>query len=245
MGDKLQERVSAAVSAFWATRRHQREAQGSGGGARDHGARTAVTGGAQMDGFIRLMQNLLIENGLPGDACFIRRGTTELPGFFRATKQWDLLVVRGEHLPAAVEFKSQVGPSFGNNFNNRAEEAIGSAKDILTAYREGAFGPGPRPWLGYLMVLEECEASSRPVTVREPHFGVFEEFKDASYAVRYEILCRKLIRECLYDSACLLMSNRQSGPEGEHREPADDLIFSAFARSLMAKATTWAQGKPD
>jgi hypothetical protein len=27
-------------------------------------------------------------------------------------------------------------PSFGNNFNNRSEEAIGSASDIWIAYRE-------------------------------------------------------------------------------------------------------------
>lgn len=40
---------------------------------------------------------------------------------------------------AAVELKSQVGPSFGNNCNNRTEEAIGTAHDFWTAYREGAF----------------------------------------------------------------------------------------------------------
>ena len=48
----------------------------------------------------------------------------------------------------AVEFKSQVGPSFGNNFNNRTEEAIGNAEDIWTAYREGRFGRHRAPLLG-------------------------------------------------------------------------------------------------
>ena len=62
-------------------------------------------------------------------------------------------------LGAAIEFKSQVGPSFGNNFNNRSEEAIGSATDVWAAYREGAFRPSPRPFLGYLMLLEDCAAS--------------------------------------------------------------------------------------
>lgn len=192
-----------------------------------------------MDRFIRLAQDLLTEEGMPDDAVFVRRGSTELPGFFRPTKRWDLLVVRGKHLLAAIEFKSQVGPSFGNNFNNRAEEAIGSANDVLTAYREGAFGASPRPWLGYLMLLEECAASTRPVAVREPHFPVFEEFKKASYALRYEVLCRKLVRECLYDRACLIMSDREAGPDGAYREPADDLTFPAFARSLLANASGW------
>jgi len=56
----------------------------------------------------------------------------------------------GRQAVAAIEFKSQVG-SFGNNYNNRTEEAIGSASDIWGAYREGAFKPSARPWLGYLM----------------------------------------------------------------------------------------------
>jgi hypothetical protein len=201
-----------------------------------------VTGGAQMNGFIRLVQDLILESGLPDDAVFIRRGRTDLPGFFRPTKQWDLLVVQGDSLLAAIEFKSQVGPSFGNNFNNRAEEAIGNARDILTAYREGAFGTSPRPWLGYLMLLEECEGSTRPVAVREPHFEVFEEFRDASYGLRYELLCRKLVRECLYDSACLVLSQSGPGLAGDYREPAEDLGFEPFARSLTAKAAAWCSG---
>lgn len=75
-----------------------------------------------------------------------------------------------------VELKSQVGHSFGNNFNNPVEEAIGSAVDIWTAYREGAFGGPIRPWLGYLFLLEDCPKSRSPVKVEEPHFKVFPEF---------------------------------------------------------------------
>ena len=51
-----------------------------------------------------------------------------------------MLVIDRDQLIAALEFKSQVGPSFGNNFNNRTEEAIGTAHDLWTAYREGALG---------------------------------------------------------------------------------------------------------
>jgi hypothetical protein len=46
-----------------------------------------------------------------------------LPGYFRPTKLWDVLVIHDKRLLAAIELKSQVGPSFGNNFNNRTEEA--------------------------------------------------------------------------------------------------------------------------
>src|SRR5437867_8108420 len=101
-----------------------------------------------------------------------------LPGFFRPTKEWDLLVVRDGELIAAMETKSQVGPSFGNNFNNRTEEAMGSALDLWTAFREGAFNSGIRPWLGYFFLLEQCPRSMRPVRARESHFpqqGVYTE----------------------------------------------------------------------
>jgi hypothetical protein len=142
-------------------------------------------------------------------------------------------------LVAALEFKSQIG-SFGNNYNNRTEEAIGSATDIWAAYREGAFQPSIRPWLGYLMLLEDAPGSLRPVRAREPHFKVFPEFTDASYARRYEILLTKLVRERLYDSACFLMSNAEDGAKGGYREPDAELSFRNFTQSLLAKilATT-------
>ena len=79
-----------------------------------------------------------------------------------ALKKWDLLVVADGQFLAGIEFKSQVG-SFGNNYNNRTEEAIGSATDLWAAYREGAFKPSARPWLGYLMLLEETPESMRSV----------------------------------------------------------------------------------
>src|ERR1051326_6406697 len=94
-----------------------------------------------MDGFIELLSKLVIEAGVERGHIYYRE-SLELPGYFRPTKQWDCLVVVKGHLVAALEAKSQVGPSFGNNFNNRTEEAMGSALDLWTAFRENAFGTG-------------------------------------------------------------------------------------------------------
>ncbi len=162
----------------------------------------------------------------------------ELPGWFRAEKQWDLVVVHGGQFIAAVEFKSQVGPSFGNNFNNRSEEAIGSATDIWGAYREGAFSPSPRPWLGYLMLIEDCERSRSPIKVAQPHFHVFPEFLDASYMRRYELLIRKLQRDRLYDGACLIASSKETGRRGGFREPDAELGFEPFVRGVVARVAS-------
>jgi len=135
-----------------------------------------------------------------------------------------------------IEFKSQVGPSFGNNFNNRTEEALGNATDLWAAYREGAFKPSQRPWLGYFMLLEEAPGSTSPVAGSQPHFQVFPEFRGATYAKRYEILLTKLMRERLYDAACFLMTTKTDGLRGEYKEPNAELSFANFIQALLAKA---------
>ncbi len=236
----LKRRVAAAVRHFWTTRQAQETKQGAKSGKRDQGSRSAVTGGAQLDGFIRLVSDLLVDSGIP-DATVFRKKSTELPGFFRPTKEWDLLVVVDGALLASIEFKSQVGPSFGNNYNNRTEEALGSATDLWTAYREGVFSPSPRPWLGYFMLLEEEPRSTSPVGFTEPHFSVREEFRGASYAKRYELFCQKLVRERLYDAACFIMSNRAGGSKGQFKEPLSELSFVNFVASLTARAMAFAK----
>lgn len=191
-----------------------------------------------MDGFILLITELILEAGIREKHIF-HNTALELPGFFRPTKEWDLLVVRDAQLILALEFKSQVGPSFGNNFNNRTEEAMGSALDLWTAYREGAFNKTIRPWLGYVFVLEDCEASRRPVKVKEPHFKVFPEFVNASYAKRYELFCRKLVRERHYNSSAFLLSELKTGLKGAFTEAAEDLTFLQFAKSLAAHVAAY------
>jgi hypothetical protein len=178
------------------------------------------------------MKTLLNEAVLVDSDIYLER-SLELPGFFRPTKTWDLLVVSKGALIGAIEFKSQRGPSFGNNFNNRSEEAIGTAKDLWIAYREGAFGKNAvRPWLGWIMLLEDCPKSQSPVKVDEPHFKVFEEFKGASYAKRYEILLRRLVQERLFDSSALLLATETQGKKGNFTEPATDLSMKALLTIL-------------
>ena len=71
-----------------------------------------------MDGFIELLTQLVIEAGIDRAHIYYDQAL-ELPGYFRPNKKWDFIVVANSQLVAALEAKSQVGPSFGNNFNNR------------------------------------------------------------------------------------------------------------------------------
>jgi hypothetical protein len=228
----ITETVKRAVSHYWQTRSAQRLKQEESGKA-DQGLRSAVTGGAQMDGFIDLFTELIAGAGISKEFIF-RKKAVELPGFFRPTKEWDLLVIKDRSLIAAIEAKSQVGPSFGNNFNNRTEEAMGSAIDLWTAFRERAYLDSPQPFLGYFFMLEDCDASNQPVRVKEPHFKVFPEFVGASYMKRYELFCRKLVLERHYSAAAFITSGSREGLKGEYKTPAEDLSIERFARVLVA-----------
>lgn len=192
---------------------------------------STVRGGKQLDALAELVAQIFVDEGFSEDS--IQQGTSlELPGYYRPEKKWDLLVVHEGTLAAAIEFKSQVG-SFGKNFNNRAEEAVGSATDVWTAYREGRFGD-VRPWLGYLFLLEDAPESSKPIGAREPFFRIDEAFRGASYKERYEVFCRRLVRERLYDAACFVTSSED--PKSAIEEPASDLSFARFAAEIRGRA---------
>jgi len=227
----LDKQIASAIRFFWETRSGQIERQQKSG-KNDQGSRGAVTGGAQLDGFINLIHELLLKKGIPAESIFMKK-KVDLPGFFRPVKNWDLLVVHEGDLLAAIEFKAQVGPSFGNNFNNRTEEAIGSSTDLWTAYRERVFHDSPQPWLGYFFLLEKAVKSISPVKTTANHFPIIKDYNNTSYAERYEIFCRKLMSERLYNSTCMLVSDRLSGLKGVYSEPNKALSFNKFVRSLL------------
>ena len=164
----IDKRLRDAVQSYWDARAKNKEKQVKSGKI-DAGTRGEVTGGTQMGALEVLVADILCDAGLK--RLDIRTRTAlELPGYFRATKKWDLIVVSEDHLVLAMEFKSQAGKSIGNNVNNRSEEAVGSAKDIWIAYREGRFGKAPAPFLGYLFLLEDRNNVKKPVGNKEPIF---------------------------------------------------------------------------
>lgn len=237
----LEKGLAEAVRHFWRVRGSQQENQGSATGQKDAGSRAAVTGGKHGDGFIGLIGDVLRDAGLSDTQIFVRAPT--LPCYFRPAKDWDLIVKVGQDLLAVIEIKAHVG-SFGNNFNNRVEEALGNATDFWSAYREATFEPSARPWLGYLMMLEHHPNSIRPQKPRKlPYYPLRPEFQGISYAQRYEIFCERLVRERLYDATCFLMSSQHAGLAGEYIEPNQELSFRNFAALLSARAAAFVKLK--
>jgi hypothetical protein len=242
----VEQKLAEGVQHFWQTRSHQSERQGTESGVKDAGNRAAVTGGKHADGFVRLIDAIVKDAELPNVDVLVHTAVKKhrtLPGYFRPTKEWDVVVLSGSDLIAVVEVKSQVG-SFGNNFNNRVEEALGNATDFWTAYKKGVFKPTSKPWLGYLFMLEECRSSLQPMRRMELRpYPVDEEFQGLSYAQRYELVCQRMVRELLYDAACFFTSNAVDGLDGKFTQPNKELSIRNFALSLHARAAAFAKIK--
>jgi len=214
--DDFDDLVRQAVQLFWNSRISGSKTQG--------GARGQVISGKNMDGFLKVVHSVARHCGIPEAAVFTAgRSDLSLPGYYRPVKNWDVVVVHRHRLISVLEFKSQVG-SFGNNFNNRSEEAIGNAADMWVAAQKGTYlpmrhkdhrdgeAPDPRsPFLGFLMLLQDCEKSTRPVHADSPHYHLSPEFRSASYADRYRILCERLMEQKLYGAASLLVSPQTNG----------------------------------
>ncbi len=142
------------------------------------------------------------------------------------------MVINRGHLVAAIELKSQVGSSFGNNFNNRTEEAIGTAHYFWTAHREGAFGKYLRPFVGWLMMVEDAPEPRQPVGDRSPQFPAFKEFQGASYIKGYDILCQQLVQEQLYAAASALASPHTAAKTANYADLFDLTGLKTFITGL-------------
>jgi len=93
-----------SVMVFWGYREKARQKQVKAGTA-DQGERAGVTAGKNMDGFLSLIKDLVVANGLGHAEIHQKKALLTLPGFFRPTKLWDILVIHKGKLIAAVELK--------------------------------------------------------------------------------------------------------------------------------------------
>ncbi len=226
----LDVRIQQAVRFFWQGRISAIEKQ-STGGRLDQGNRGAVTGGKNLDGFRSMMLDVIAKHGPEACEVYHNRTMVVLPGFYRPVKQWDLLVVHQGRLLVALELKSLCGPSFGNNANNRCEEAIGSGHDFRRAQSEGLFGKGASPFLGYFLLVEDAPGSQRPVTLKSSHFPADEVFQETSYQQRMRILCERMVEQQLYSAASILVAPN-SPTSGEFSDLSPTTGFRYFLSRL-------------
>jgi hypothetical protein len=223
------EDYNAAIKAFWAGRDLQTQKQAESGKV-DAGTRGSVTGGLHLNA----LQELIAREFAPlaGLGATIRqRGKITLPGYYRRAKNWDIVVTYKDILVAVIECKSQAG-SFSNNFNNRTEEAIGNAVDLWRAYEAGLVG-AVKPWLGFVFVVEHVEGSTTLIRDKDkPLYRTDPAFDNSSYTTRYQLLFRRLVRERLYDAACLLSTVRG---EGIYDEPLPEVSTRNLSAAIAGR----------
>lgn len=223
------EDYDAAVRAFWAGRDLQTQRQIDSGRV-DAGTRGSVTGGQHLGP----LQDVIAEQFTPLvelGAQIRRTGIIPLPGFYRRAKNWDIVVTFEKILVAAIECKSQVG-SFGNNFNNRTEEAIGNAVDLWRGYEAGYVGK-VRPWLGFVFVIEHAPGSTSAIRDQgTPVYRTDPVFDNSSYIDRYGILFDRLVRERLYDATCLVSTVKG---EGIHDEPVAEVSTQNLTAAIAGR----------
>jgi type II restriction enzyme len=184
-----------------------------------------------MDDFAAAIGNIFEAEGIRSSFVHTGRGLT-IPGYFRPTKDWDIVICNGRELGALVELKSQVG-SLGNNFNNRSEEAIGNAHDVRLAYTNDLLG-SLRPYVAFLMVLEDTQDACGPRSTRTRFFEVDPDLRNTPYSVRYQRLLSRLVQERLYDAACLLPATNGGGRPLIHVDA--EVGLERFLASLVARA---------
>lgn len=233
----LDERVKDAVGKFWTTR--------DGG--------QGVLAGKTLDAFVQIIEKTVRDSGLVNAKAYTGRNTSQLPGFFRPHKCWDVVVIDNGKLIAAVEFKSQVG-SIGNNFNNRTEEVLGSSLDLRTAIEESAFGDDANIFTGYIIVVEDSAASRTTPNINMSFFPVMTGFlldetvrttsyvprnnatypraKGISYIDRYDVMCKRLMMKGLYTATALIAAPKKTPIEGNYSSVSAQTSIQTFILKL-------------
>lgn len=220
-----------AVAHCWSLRAEAAQRARERGNT-DPGLRAGVTSGKHLDPLAELVESVLHDAGLPASSVHRNSGVV-LPGYYRPEKKWDVVAVHSGVVVVAVEFKSILG-SYGNNMNNRVEEALGNATDLLEAAQAGLLGVKP-PWLGYVFLMQDEPASRSPVSVRQAHFPVAEAFGNSSYQERALLMCRRLVLRRLYNAAWFVTGD--GGAPDCIREPANDLSWAKFEAAIRGRVS--------
>lgn len=197
-------------------------------------AREAGTQSARHDkAFLELIANELTRLGWPAHISrSFRDPSAIVAGHFRVAKSWDI-VCRDSlgHPRICVEFKSQVD-SYGNNENNRYEEALGSGLDLRARY-------GDEATLGFFLVICD-ESQTRTPTKRGDVAGLDPAFANTSHIDRRIIFAERIVEfqlnnHVLYGAAALLFVAR----DGSVAHPSNpELLLSGFPDRLVQAAGT-------
>lgn len=194
----------------------------------------AASNGTQSGRHIAPLAAQIVEDmvrvGYQHDSVFLDNRNVTLPGWFRPSKKWDITAFEGATLVAAIELKS-IGSSFGNNANNRAEEALGSATDVDYATRNHLLEPNDLPpSFGYVLLVRKTPESVRVPPQRDlSRYPLDTAFTEASYVERFSLLGRRLLRERIYQAVWVTVVDLEAGTV---EEPDPLMTYDKFVAHL-------------
>ncbi|EKZ9056766.1 hypothetical protein RFA45_003221 [Vibrio vulnificus] len=229
----MKQNIIEATKKFWQVRENQ-----------------GVRSGKTLDGFLEVIADVVNASGLRNVSICTGKNDSQLPGYFRPHKAWDVVILSDNKLVAAIELKSQIG-SIGNNYNNRTEEVLGSGIDLYTAVQECAFGDDAEIFRGYLILVEDSDVTRRNARINMSRFPVMHGFladegkrdeyrpdSDGSYAPipgvsyleRYDILCKRLVLKGLYNATALVIVDNVN--IGNYRDLSPQTSIDSFLTKL-------------
>lgn len=228
-GNDIKRAVEYAIVGIESSREDAAKRQQVAGNM-DQGFRSQVTSGGHLDALADVIAQVFIDSGINKEEIHFGKRGVELPGFFRPEKSWDIVVVREEKLIAAIELKS-IWSSYGNNMNNRTEEAIGSGFDFQTACRYDLYNHST-PWLGYVFVIRDDVKIHTSTKFRQPHFPVDREYQETGYLERSIVSCRRLMTERVYDRVFYALVDPA---KMKMIEPASDMTWLKFEAAIRGR----------
>jgi len=186
-----------------------------------------------MQSIAMFIRQMFIDAGLPEADVTV---DSIIPGYYRRSKNWDVVAMHKGHLVGVVELKSQAS-SPGNNANNRIEEAIGSAVDAKSVQElTGAFG-NLGVWAAWCMTFNrDCESGNpiRLTSVQKKNlrFPLSDSaFDNMTYAKAVE----RLIAQKVYDAGWMLITWVDSDGTIGHGEPIPTATAETLATLIEAR----------
>jgi Restriction endonuclease XhoI len=228
----LEKNVRDALNT-WVTAREEQLARSTAGGRAQQGNRAAVVGAKHLDGINDLISRTIEIFAGPGLEFRAGRAAT-LPGYYRASKNWDLVVVRDGVPVLAIEYKSMVG-SEGKNLNNRADEIFGMAEDVRQAEAHGLL---PRDMKrAYVFIMGITPESTNPVGASTRIGTLDPVFEGASYLDRAAIMCERMRETGLFDLVWMIGVDERTTESQEPRPAVGWRRFEEDLAKLFAPPT--------
>lgn len=188
----------------WWTAKNEVVARLASAGKSDTGAQ--ARNALHMQSIALFVRQMFIDAGLAEDDVTV---DSIVPGYYRRSKNWDVVAMHKGHLVGVVELKSQAS-SPGNNANNRIEEAIGSSVDVKAVQElTGAFG-SLGVWAAWCMTFNRDTESGNPI--RSPRksqvrFPVDDPaFDNMTYASQYAVAIERMVSQKVYDAGWMVVT---------------------------------------